>query len=80
MFNKGDRAKVTERIVRVDKKARAVVGDMVTITSVYNCEDGITQIVGIKIDNNLRQMIDIVCFEEDYPLQKINFDEITKED
>lgn len=71
MFNSGDRAKVLEQIKRVDKRSVVMAGEEVTITSVYNCEDGTTQIVGIKMDDNRMPMGDIVCFDGESPLQKI---------
>lgn len=72
MFINGDRAKVLTQIQRVDKRSTVRAGEEVAITSVYNCDDGTTQIVGIKMDDHRMPMGNIVCFKEGSPLQKIH--------
>ena len=71
MFTKGDRAKVLKQITRMDKRSTVMAGEEVTIACVYKCDDGETQIVGIKMDDRRMPMGDIVCFKEGSPLRKI---------
>jgi len=68
MFTTGCRAKVLMEIRRKDHRSVVYPGEEVTITNVFNCQDGETQIVGIQMDDNRLPMIDIVCFKDKSPL------------
>ena len=70
MFQVGDKAKVLTEIIRKDGKSIARVGELVTITHVFNSADGETQIVGIDFPDNRLPMMDIVLFKNSLVLQK----------
>jgi hypothetical protein len=59
------------QIKRADNRSVVNPGEIATITHVYDCTDGETQIVSIEMSDRRMPMSDIVCFKDSSPLQRI---------